>query len=313
MDVVIMNDLTTGIIILAAACMVSLIAGFQTGGLRRRKTFQRVQAAVVAMMAAYMTFLWNRPVLASLLPTSNVIILANWLPIWGCFFVGCYVRSPRIAIYRRVFIAAVSLCICGYSAVAPVLGTSPECSSVGYRGHELQYQSTPYTCSAACAVSLLQMHGIEATEDELAELCLTRKGTHWMGLFRGLKLKTKGTAWDVVAEPLDLTGLSHHRLSPCVLSVRVNVNAFPAGVDHGFRDDVGHSVVFLGSSSQGQITVFDPSPDFGIEQWDHGMLRCIDGGVCVRLVPRDPEAPEVIGVGRNLALTMLNSQLLARR
>ena len=31
----------------------------------------------------------------------------------------------------------------------------------------------------------------------MAELCLTRRGTSWMGLYRGLKLKTEGTPWKV--------------------------------------------------------------------------------------------------------------------
>ena len=42
----------------------------------------------------------------------------------------------------------------------------------------------------------------QSTEQEMAELCLTRHGTSWQGLYRGLKLKTAGTGWDVASLPL---------------------------------------------------------------------------------------------------------------
>src|SRR5260221_7046371 len=38
--------------------------------------------------------------------------------------------------------------------------------------------------------------GISATEQEMADLCITRRGTYWQGLYRGLKLKTAGTLWE---------------------------------------------------------------------------------------------------------------------
>ena len=86
------------------------------------------------------------------------------------------------------------------AATWPLLGRTPACSE---RWDELGtcLQTTDYTCSPACAATLLKKYGIAATEQEMAELCLTRRGTSWQGLYRGLKLKTAGTDWDVAGLP----------------------------------------------------------------------------------------------------------------
>lgn len=306
-----MSDLVTGCFLLAALSMSALWLGYRVSRLSSRRVATGLQIMAGGLMAGYLGFLWNRPVLSHLLPTSNLIILANWLPIWGCFFVGVYSATKGIHRIRRGVVGLTAIVACVYSAVAPLLGTPPSCVAGQTFRDALQFQSTPYTCSAACAVSLLQLHGIDATETELAELCLTRQGTHWMGLYRGLKIKTQGTPWDVVVVPLSVDSLRNNGCSPGVLSVQIDVAGFPEEVDHGFRSDVGHSVLYLGASTSESITVFDPSPDYGVEDWDHRVLNLIRNGVALHLVPRDPASADTISVSRALASAMLNHKLTA--
>ncbi len=261
-------------------------------------------------MLCYLLFLWNRPVLTQLFPTSSLIILANWLPLWACFFVGVYMVGQKVSVLRRAVLASVAVCFCAYSIVAPTLGQSPTCLTTNPR--YFQHQTTPYTCSAACGVSLLQLHGISASESEMATLSLTREGTHWMGLYRGLKIKTQGTGWDVVAEPLDISKLRSSSYRPCVMSLKLDVSQFPEHVDHGFRDDCGHSVLYLGSKAPERITVFDPSPDYGVEEWDDSVIDCVEDGVVLRLVPVDANDTGTRHVSRRLAVAMMNGRTTAQ-
>ncbi len=304
-----MLDLLIAILLLTGGCIAAMAAGLQTGRMSAQRSL-KYQLTALAMMIGYLLFVWNRPILAQLLPESGLIVLANWLPIWGSFFVGIYLASDRINVVRKATLASIAVMFCFYSVIAPTLGESPVCKSA--TNHFLQHQTTPYTCSAACAVSLLHLHDIDATESELSELCLTRRGTHWMGLYRGLKLKTAGTDWDVVVEPLNMTVVRSRFDSPCVLSLQLDISGFPKGLDHGFQSDCGHSVLYLGNSRNDCITVFDPSPDYGVEDWDNRVMKCIDDGVVLRLVPRNPDSPQTIHVARRLAAAMHSGQLTAQ-
>ena len=89
---------------------------------------------------------------------------------------GIYVTS-QVDVLRRSGLSIVTLLLCIYSGVAPTLGTSPHCA-VDVNKSDLQSQTTPHTCSPACAVSIIRLHDIAAAENEIAELCLTRESTH---------------------------------------------------------------------------------------------------------------------------------------
>lgn len=306
-----MSDLSLAVTFMGTLCSVAFLTGMRLSRSRCSRSSRRIQVTAFLLMLGYLAFLWNRPVLTRLFPTSSLIIVANWLPLWGSFFVGVYVTAENVHTGRRKSIGGTTLALCMYSAMAPLLGQSPDCPMAPTSRKDLQYQTTPYTCSAACAASLLRMHGIDATEHEMAKLCLTRRGTHWMGLYRGLKLKTQGTVWNVVAEAFDPDCQWDLHAVPCVLSISIDTSGFPEGVDHGFQPNCGHSVICLGRAGEHSLTVFDPSPDYGIETWDDRVLKCIDGGVVLKLVPADPDNPEALKVARRLTSTLLNRPLTA--
>jgi hypothetical protein len=191
----------------------------------------------------------------------------------------------------------VSLQALGWLTVfRPLWGVAPRCRD-RWDGN-FCVQTTDLTCTAACAATLLNAHGIRATEQEMAELCLTREGTQWQGLYRGLKLKTARTPWDV---EVVLGGLDHLRAldhGPAILAAGVPRGAAVARIyteRYGWTPGEWHSVLFFGFRHQGLVAMGDPTPDIGRENWTEEDLRVLWRGRGMRLIPRDTGRP---GPGR---------------
>jgi len=126
----------------------------------------------------------------------------------------------------------------------------------------------------------------------MAELCLTRRGTTWQGLYHGLKRKTAGTRWDVEVTQLDfasLRSLAEQSGSPMLLRVGLASNAQVSPEferELGWRPGTGHSVVLLRFLSNEMVEVADPTPGIGREQWTVDEFQTLWDGQIVRLVPR---------------------------
>ena len=303
-------DLVLAIIAIGCCCCVALFVGaavVEKGSRRARRVAQLLAAAG---LTGYFAFLWEQPLLATILPFSSLIILANWLPVLGSFFVGMYLSTASVSLVRRRTVSAMTVTLAAYSVVAPIFGRPPDCrfrpTLMG-----LQHQSTPFTCSAACAASLLTLHGIDSTEQEMAELCLTRQGTHWMGLYRGLKLKTAGTGWTVRVDRFSKDSLADLQSGPAVLSLNLDMSGMSPDVEHGFQQESGHSVLALGSPGDDLLTVFDPAPDFGLEVWGEPLLQHVTSGVVVRLIPVRPDAEMRVDVTRNIAMAQRSGWIAA--
>ena len=278
-------DLFLATILISLISLWAMIVGFRLGQRSPARSLLAVQISVLMVSGVYFVFVWNRPLLTQYLPHTALIVLANWHPLMGSFFAGMYLASRRIGRLRRLIIGPGTLLLAGYSILAPVLGRAPVCEPSQANG-PLISQTTPYTCSAAAAASLLQLHGIAATESEMAELCLTRDGTHWMGVYRGLKMMTQESAWDVVVQPFSREAVMMLNESPAVLSININTDLINTSEDHGFCGHAGHSVLALGSRGNIEVMVFDPAPAYGIECWNEELLSWVSGGVILRLVSR---------------------------
>jgi hypothetical protein len=122
----------------------------------------------------------------------------------------------------------------------------------------------------------------------MAGLCLTRQGTTWQGLYRGLKLKTRGTAWDVAVDRCEADELRRLCGSPVLLSVGLDRSSM-RDTDYerelGWIPGVSHSVV-LERFSHGAAVIADPSQEMTREHWDAETLRTLWRGYAFRLVPR---------------------------
>lgn len=283
-----MSDLLVGYVIMAAiAAGLFLLTCWLSRSLLAWQC-DVAGAAVVILLIVYIRTVWYDPRLAELLPFSNLIVVGNWLPLFAATLAGLAWRRISGMAIRRTFTTA-ELAVAGtLAAVFPLLGSVPEC---GERWDKLGtcLQTTRYTCSPAAAATLLRKHGIEATEQEMAGLCLTRRGTSWQGLYRGLKLKTAGTAWDVQVcrcSPDELERLGN---SPLILSVGLGGDA-PADSDFtrefGWVPGVSHSVVLEGFSSNHCANIADPTQEMAREQWDAETLRTLCRGYAFRLIPR---------------------------
>jgi len=263
--------------------------------------------------AAYMLWIWDRPVLARILPYSNAIVLGNWLPVAAAFFVGVCIQTQAIAVIRRFVLATALGCLSGFSLISPLLGDAPECGVLDHSGRIFEFQTTKQTCSAACAAGLLRLHGINATEEELATLCLTRNGTHWLGVFRGLKIKTAGTEWDVVVEEVNPKQLTHSENPPGVLALTFKPEAAENSVESGFGTAVGHTVVCLGTSPKSRtLEVFDPSPDYGFESWNDRVLADVQTAILLRLVSRKGTPSPLHGIDTNRPSTWNDRRMASR-
>ena len=121
-------------------------------------------------------------------------------------------------------------------------------------------------------------------------LCLTRRsGTLWWGLYRGLKLKTDGTPWDVRFIRCSLDEVLNRAHGPLILSVRLDDGP---GVDPRYKNDWGwipgvqHSVVYFQRKNENSVEMGDPAN--GRELWGVGSLKTLWHGDALEMVPRAP-------------------------
>jgi len=290
------HDLTLSLLLMLTISAVLFLGGFLLQRRQRSSVSLFVVHFTTVVMVAYLLCLWESPLLVQVLPFSAAIILGNWLPLFGALYAGVCVGASQIPQYRRFVFSASLLLLGAFSLIRPLTGVAPDCLD-SPSDAQLLAQTTGSTCSAACAASLLRLHGIEVTEGEMAELCLTRQGTHWLGLYRGLKLKVAGTGLDVRVRRMQGHELGFALDSQGILSLSFHGRASGRGeMETAFSDQHGHSVLCLGGSGTGRVDVFDPSPNFGFERWGQLHLREVRDSVLLQLVSSSGQVvmPDVV-------------------
>jgi peptidase C39-like protein len=284
-----MSDLVVGYVALGALALGLFLLTSRAARHHRPLALDGAALLTVAALFAYIRWVWYSPRLAELLPFSNLIVVGNWLPLFAAVLAGLVWARITAAPLRRSIVAS-ALAACGIlAAIFPLLGRAPACEDRWDRlGTCLQ--TTDHTCSPACAAMLLRKHGIEATEQEMAVLCLTRRGTSWQGLYRGLKLKTAGTDWDVQVCQGPVGELARLRGGPMILSVGLESGDSPHSEftrEFGWVPGVNHSVVLESMHPSGTAIIADPSQEMSREHWDRKTLVTLWRGSALRLVKRD--------------------------
>ena len=254
-------------------------------------TVSRRVGSVAALMVVAGTFVFvfgirDDAVLIKLLPFSNLVVLGNWiLPLAGLLSGFAWHRTSG-KLMRSVPIAMLFGVAC-YATVQPLLGSPPECENSWTEAGDICLQTSEKTCTPACAATILQAIGIPATEQEMAELCLTREGTTWQGLYRGLQLKTRDTPWAVEVFECSLDKLREMRDRPVILSMELKEGdkRAPNYMEQaGFIPGTPHAVVFYGlfNGNSKRFIICDPTG--GREIWSPEDLEVLWHGRGMRLV-----------------------------
>ena len=215
-----MTDLYLALALMAAVSVALFLLGLALGRRLARGALAVAALLTCAFIVGFVRFASDRLLLARLLPFSNVVVLADWLPAAVALLAGLAWRRIDGRAWRKGLLVVPLVLLCGFRSANTLFGTAPPPDDRWKRGVCLQ--TSQASCSAAAAATLLKAHGIDTNEAEMARLCLTRPaGTPMHGLYRGLKLKTKDSPWDVGAFRGDLNSLRGEK-GPVILSVRLD-------------------------------------------------------------------------------------------
>lgn len=282
-----MFDLIVAVIAVALLSAAAFAAG-RTVGLRARpRTAMLCLIAVAAFTAAFFVFVQGTLTPARWIPFAGIVLLANAIPPGAAYFAGAVSARRDLSKRRRVALCAALLLTAGFALVRPLLRTPPPVREHWTRDG-VALQSSSASCSPCAAATLLRHYGVESGEEELVALCLTnRRGTTAPGLYRGLKLTTRNTPWDVEVIESDVDALLAEDRWPALLLVKLPRDA---DVDPryerewGWTPGVGHAVVLFGRVGADRLDVGDPA--VGREQWTVDDLRVLWQGRGLRLVER---------------------------
>lgn len=255
-----MTDLILGAVILAALSLGVFYLTMRLGAKLHPRLCDALAAAVLILLGFYVRDVWDNIVLAKWLPFSNLIVLGNGFPLAMAVLAGLAWNRVPPPIIRRLAIVALLFGSSAYAVYFPFRGQVPECGDTWEDG--VCRQSTHDTCSAAAAATLLRMHKIDATEQEMANLCITRKGTSWLGLYRGMKLKTAGTDWNVEVFSVDADQLKQNKAYPAIVFMRLTsqvADRHPGYETAGWIVGTSHSTVLMDINNIGICTMGDPS------------------------------------------------------
>lgn len=223
---------------------------------------------------------------ARIVPSSAAIIYTNVAAVFAGLGAGWGWRLPNTPRWRRGFLA-VALGLTALVAIFwPILSITlrpPPEGHDNWRG-PVAMQSSWATCSPAAAVTLLNAKGIRISEDEMIRLCLTDyDGTQTLGLYRGVKLVADRNDRQVEIIGGTVEGLLQADDWPALIAVRL-----PYGVDDarfteewGWIPGMGHSVVVLGRTPDGELIIGDPA--VGPETWPESQLELLWQGTGLRV------------------------------
>lgn len=262
-----------------------LTLGVIAGVLAARWSRHRSQIGTLPLAIPAIAWLFAHPILignslraATVLPIADVIIWSNLQPICAGILIGIawsQLKTPRWQRYTLM----VPFCLFTiYRTIEPITG-APAKLFGPVMTNGIVRQSSKSSCSAAACATALNFVGIQASEAELAKLCLTRsRGTFNLGVYRGLKLKTDATAYKVEVFRGTLDEFLNLPPAPAVVSISVQ----------GERTALlgaSHSVMLYPATNQERIEMGDPF--VGKLSITRDALSAIWQNEALRLVPRD--------------------------
>jgi hypothetical protein len=273
---------------LAVASSLALVTGLHVSLRWHNRAVASISAVALAVLLVFLFRYHGTWQVARWLPFSNAIVLGNLIPIGGAFFAGIILAQDVTPKWRRLSLVSLILMASGYSVACCFLGLLPATHMMG-RPTTVVVQGQRSSCGACCAAMLLQHHGIDATEEEMVRLCLTsHRGCPALGVYRGLKLKTVDTDWDVEVVTCPVEELSRAD-APLLLRIWLPKSRVidSRGRIHGSWRRTEHAVILVGPAAGEGFQLVDPA--LGIDQrvvWSVDCLRDHWPGEALRLVRR---------------------------
>ena len=281
-----MGDLAVGYAVIGVVSILACGGGAIVSRRIQRVLRSALVATLVILVVAFAAKIQGRLIVAEWLPFSNAIVIGNLTIVGAACLAGFVLGWPSLPIWRRVLFAS-GIWVAGLIALQSQMPRDPPKPGNEWID-EVCMQTNSASCSACAAATLLVHHGIRADEEQMMDLCLTgAKGTPSLGLYRGVKLKTAGTLYDVEVFHTDVDSLLDSSASPAILLVKLEIGA---NVDPryeqqwGWTPGLGHAVVYYGRAGSDRIMIGDPS--VGREKWTIDDLRVLWQGEGLRLCER---------------------------
>lgn len=233
---------------------------------------------------------WRPDLLVAALPWRDVIFYSNFvLPATLLMTAGAIGLGKTRAQKWRLLGLGVALVTVGSLETFRLFAAPAEPGSPYFDDGALCRQTSPDTCSAAAAVTLLQRYGVTTTEAEVAALALSKRdrGTHPLGLYRAIKS---------LAPRNSRVRLGRSSIANLVATKNpaiVAVGLPPASRDpihaelaqkYDWTPGVVHDVVLLGTVSGNPSKVAIAEPDFGYEEWPREHLEALYRGLAFTIV-----------------------------
>jgi Peptidase C39 family len=278
-----MGLLAVAISVTVSRCLRPVATPVQSSRLPGIVLSLAVIAGVVLLFGTKDRLVWTR-----VIQDSAAIVWSNITVLALAVGVGAAVRLPNRPKWRRYWNAGALMLLAALTLAQPLLQPilRPIQGSNQWDKQGVCMQTRSTTCSAAAGATLLRAHGIEISEAKMVEICLTdARGTPSLGLWRGLRMATAGTAVRPRSVSATVDDLLTRGPWPAVLVVGLpSFGANPVytqryGWDPGFR----HSVVLFGRKADGLLDIGDPA--IGRETWSEEDLRVLWRGEAIELIP----------------------------
>jgi len=282
-----MWDIVGGILIIILASLVLYRVGQEVRRRAPEAVVVLLGLSTTALLVWFAVSVRGAIGVARILPLSNAIVLGNPVPLGAAFLAGLASGDHTVPGWRRWLATFLLLAVAWRTNSFGLSGEMP--SAVDrWSVDRVCLQTTPSSCSACCAVMLLRQCGIRSDETEMIRLCLTdSKGTTPLGLYRGLRIKTRGTPWKVEIVDGRVEQLRAKVGGPVLIFVRLgDIGDGPGMLPRWKGHRSQHSVVVYAFGGDGLALVGDPA--VGLRRRTRDWLQKRWTGQGLRLIRREP-------------------------
>lgn len=287
-----MHDLRLAVGLIGFLSIAIFSATFRLLRNRSKRFLDFTAAVILLLIFAYVYLVWGQLWIVEWIPLPSVIVLANWFPIFlGALAAVVWLRLGPAGVWRKLPILILIVAAAGYSVMYYLPTRPPQCEDEWARPvppmtWPVCLQTTPYTCSAAAAATILNTLGVQTSEQEMARYCLTRSGTTWLGLYHGLATKLLDKGYSVEFFETDSDRLAELTtdgplLLCCMLEEDVARLVPEYVTEGGWIPGQAHSVVYFGRIVDRHV-IGDPSR--GYEVWTTLELNRLWTGAGLRVV-----------------------------